>query len=1345
MEASDAAAASAVSVTGVGVAPAVAPGGAPVLTHRHVFGLKGDVPFGIYWSEDECVLYPAGHSLVLHSTDTRTQRFIHGSDVNGPTGRTEISAVCVSSNLRYIAMAERGTDQAYIHIYDARTLKKKKTLQTSGEMKSREVVSMCFSPDSKLLLTQGAAPEYKLINWQWAKGKVMHAQNMTGETADGTPQTVIQCSFCPNDPPLVCVSGRGLLAHYRLESVGGVPTMRRMELQLFGRPAEEEYLSHSWVGVDNGTGRGQASDPSSPTSRRMVVGTGDGQLLLIENGMLRCTLSTAMAQTDVHVTTAASASANSSPSVVAAPRLDPSSFTSPTSIDCIIPSNNSFFIGCDSGVVKQYVYNVDEDTFNLHRSWRVEENLMTTRSRVRGMAISPDEQHIVCYTEDCQAYILRQFNADPVAAANTSSTAGSSTDKDGSNTNADGTSGESTAPSGRFEPLSDSFHTGAVTGLDVCVRKPLAVSCGVDKTIRVWNYQTSKIELRAQFAETPLSVAFHPSGLHMAVGFSDKLRLMNLLLDDIRAYKEIMIKQCSELRFSHGGHLLAAMNGGLIQVYNTYTAELLWTFRGHTMPVRSLYFSLDDTRIVSCGLDGAVYERRISTGSGGSGAHVASTLSSSSTRTHELVQKGCKFSSALCTEDDKIYAVGDDRQLKEIVDKNISKTLDAGVVLTQIVVSQPPQRMMFAGTANGVIRSFQFPLTGVVKDYQAHCRSVTRLRMTPDDAFLLSAGEDGCLALLNVKEISGRLPKNERPDRVPFSEEVLVTKSDLEEKNALMAELRAKVDELTASNEYQLRLHDINHSEKLKEVAEKYALQLEHDAGRIDMMRDEKAELEMEMEDKLNALKLNHAQVLHLNDLEHQKAIMKQVARYQKLQAEAEQEVYEYEQLKQSKISQHRSEYQFLQQKYESILARELAEARAESLAKSSVSREYIETKEQLENDIDKEVEQLKEKFDAKLATERDATLRLKGENGIMRKKFKALQKDIDDQGENIRAMYEKEEQLLVHIRALEDRIAQHKHEIKERDKTIGANERTIYELKKDNQELEKFKFVLDYQIKELKRQIEPRENEIADMKETVRRMDKSLESVHKENGELKNGVQEMKDKLAMKQQAIRRQRQLYRQTCAELSALSNDISELVEFIQEPQLLKDAVQRVYQCHVTEKIHAAEVDPDVAKEYRRQKAYLEKSVDVLKKKLSRDIAARKNDNMRLMQENVALIKEINKLRREIKLMHQVQRQKELNTATRPHQAARDMEKEQWNEAERNKLIELQRTQINNLRMQIEEAQQRIKLARPTSATANMNRGALSDRQMNSSGNSSTMHSIDRTMPIQQLQQNFMQAH
>ena len=58
-----------------------------------------------------------------------------------------------------------------------------------------------------------------------------------------------------------------------------------------------------------------------------------------------------------------------------------------------------------------------------------------------------------------------------------------------------------------------------------------------------------------------------------------------------------------------------------------------------------------------------------------------------------------------------------------------------------------------------------------------------------------------------------------------------------------------------------------------------------------------------------------------------------------------------------------------------------------------------------------------------------------------------------------------------------------------------SPQEKRIYDLKKKNQELEKFKFVLDYKIKELKKQIEPRENEIKVMKEQIQEVRSHLDT----------------------------------------------------------------------------------------------------------------------------------------------------------------------------------------------------------------------------------------------------------
>ena len=58
----------------------------------------------------------------------------------------------------------------------------------------------------------------------------------------------------------------------------------------------------------------------------------------------------------------------------------------------------------------------------------------------------------------------------------------------------------------------------------------------------------SSLDVAKEFQEEAYSVAIHPSGLFLLVGFSEKLRLMNVLIDDIRPFKEIMIRGCREVR-----------------------------------------------------------------------------------------------------------------------------------------------------------------------------------------------------------------------------------------------------------------------------------------------------------------------------------------------------------------------------------------------------------------------------------------------------------------------------------------------------------------------------------------------------------------------------------------------------------------------------------------------------------------------------------------------------------------------------------------------------------------------------------------------------------------------------
>jgi hypothetical protein len=211
------------------------------------------------------------------------------------------------------------------------------------------------------------------------------------------------------------------------------------------------------------------------------------------------------------------------------------------------------------------------------------------------------------------------------------------------------------------------IHMNAmITGMDVCARKPLVVTCGVDRCVRVWNYLTHHEEVNKYFPEDALSVSFHPSGLHVLVGFSDKLRLMNLLMDDIRVVTEFPIKGCRECQFSDGGQTFAAANGHSIQLYRTYTAEPIALLRGHNSKVQSLHWTQHDTRLVSAGKDGAVYQWDVTEG-GSSDSKKEGGGGGGFKREGEYVLKGCSYTHAISNIDGTlVYAVGSDSQIKEI-------------------------------------------------------------------------------------------------------------------------------------------------------------------------------------------------------------------------------------------------------------------------------------------------------------------------------------------------------------------------------------------------------------------------------------------------------------------------------------------------------------------------------------------------------------------------------------------------------------------------------------------------------------------------------------------------------
>ncbi|KAJ3066314.1 Cilia- and flagella-associated protein 57, partial [Rhizoclosmatium hyalinum] len=472
----------------------------------YVYGLKGDVKDNIAFIDETTVIYPAGANTILYNLETKAQKFIAIADkCDG------ITAMAVAPSKRYVAIAERG-EKPIAAIYDLHTLRRRKAL-TPAETESKDFVCMAFSTDGKYILTQSGAPDWTLYYWTWEKTKLMASvktANIPGERfitsntqsapppsnnsqAGGTTagkenllgSVVYQVSFNPNDNSQICVIGNGIFKMFRYAEGSLKPF-------LFQKFEARNFLCHCWT-----------------ADERIVIGTDDSRILICEaNGELKNEI----------------AFFNDTP---------------PRPCQTLISFNKGFVAGGGGGRLAIYERSddthaagaggaakeegsgltpaaatapVNKDSFRRMRDFQLQDET----SKIINLTISPSEDSLLCTTDSAQIFSLLLTTAD--------------------------IKGDES----KLEVFSQPFHHGQITGMDTCIRKPLIATCSSDKSVRVWNYIDSSSELVKYFAEEAYSVALHPSGLYILVGFSDKLRLMNLLIDDIRPFREFTIRGCRE-------------------------------------------------------------------------------------------------------------------------------------------------------------------------------------------------------------------------------------------------------------------------------------------------------------------------------------------------------------------------------------------------------------------------------------------------------------------------------------------------------------------------------------------------------------------------------------------------------------------------------------------------------------------------------------------------------------------------------------------------------------------------------------------------------------------------------
>ncbi|KAG5841540.1 hypothetical protein ANANG_G00200590 [Anguilla anguilla] len=1068
-----------------------------------------------------------------------------------------LQSLALSPDRRYLAVSEQG-EKGMISVYDLqKEHNKKRKVLTGGDIAVQEFVCMAFSHDSKYLISQSGAPDWTLFYWAWQKQKVL-ATLITG----GPTNPVYQVSINPLDNTQICVSGHGVfrLIQYAKGS------LKQFNAQ---KKKVNNYLSHDWM-----------------SEKRVIAGTEMGQLLVFESGELRW---------EMNVMTKTS---TQDPERTAEKNQEAAVASQPPRVTVIKAYSKGFVCSAGPGTVFLFEKMEDKDGYRKCSEIRIppdpysNDPSQAEQQEFVSLCISPSEETLTGSTNRGQLYSIALSSAEI------------------------GKQGDQA----QFDFLTESFHSDTITGLSICYCKSIVATCSLDRSVRIWNFETNSLEVYKEFQEQAFSIALHPTGLFILVGFCDKLRLLNLLINDIRTFMEFNVRGCRECAFSNGGHLFAAVNGTVIHIYSTITFENVRNLKGHNGKVRSIIWSDDDSRLVSCGMDGAVYEWN--------------TLTTK--RESDCVLKTCMYTSIAISPDAKIvFAVGTDCTLKEIQDHHIVKDVPAEDVTYTAVAFSLSGRMLFTGTSSGTVRVMKYPLP-THKDwieYQGHAAPITKMVITFDDQFLLTVAEDGCLVVWKI--IDQERHGLKRDKAIYYSEEILITKTDLEDKNQNMLELKTRVEELKVENQFQLRLKGMDHEKEVKEMTDKFMQEIESLKTKYQVLKAEKEKMESDHKESMErVMERNTKEKLDLESTSLQN-LMLEYERYQELQHKSQKMQEEYE--RQLQITEERKAQALEEhtQQYESRLKENLFKLKESEDKAQQQQKEYEEMIRQIEEDADREILDIRAKYERVLKEEKDTSLQLKDETGIMRKKFSSLQREIGDKNLETEKLRLEHQKLQGVIKSLEKDIVGLKREIHERDETIQDKEKCNYDMRMKNSDLEKFKFVLEYKINELKKQIEPRENSIIEMREQIQKMEDELGQFKRKNTQLELTITELKLKLKVTDEDKRKEMQRVRNMKTLVQRFKTDLHHCVEFIQEPKKLKDSICELYSSYVqSDVVDMVGGDSDIQKEYSRQRDHLEKTVANFKRKMARDSEIHHEERLRIIRENTSLINENQELIREL---------------------------------------------------------------------------------------------------------------
>mmetsp|Transcript_74009 Transcript_74009/g.130742 ORF Transcript_74009/g.130742 Transcript_74009/m.130742 type:complete len:1319 (-) Transcript_74009:59-4015(-) len=773
-------------------------------------------------------------------------------------------------------------------------------------------------------------------------------------------------------------------------------------------------------------------------------------------------------------------------------------------------------------------------------------------------------------------------------------------------------------------------HNGPITGLDMAVQRPvLATVCTKDSSVRVWNYAMRLCEIKSEFGDdAPLSVALHPFGYYMAVSFADKLRFYHILVKDLKLHKEFSVRGLKQIKFANGGHLLAAAQGKLVQIFSTRSLAKVTTLQSHTKEICDMSFDAEDQTLWTTGKDGKIVQWDTSTWQ--------SVTSRFEQNLDPLALHGIapgQATSSVLRNGKNLLQSWKEGDLEQEIEIH-------GQAKLGVVSHFPGSASLFAGTDKGGFRVYA-SLQGekdkdkALKYFELGLHAAgacSHFCISADGRTVVTAGEDGAVFVLGATGLSSTdeaQPVAAGGEEKTETEEALASRAEIQRLESTFQALTAEHKVLSERIVAEASKLEEECSARVAEARQKDQAEIQELLRRIDALEKASDAKERESQRIMMTMESSHAEAADQLGNLYERKISHESDRLLALQmskVRAEEEMHVEEDINKERLAQ---SVEAAEQALEYMIAQKELELKKQQDHLAFVQQRFEVLLDKSADSHDAEVTLLRQRGRESLEEQKKVEVRLRREQETLRRGLEMQEKDrehVEDKQQEVammvKSLKEQAEELKRTLHSLQGERA-------DRELTLADKEQRIASYKMKEKTLKKFKLVLDQRLAEVTESLQPKDHLIKQLNQDLAELEGEFERQLADQRALEGQLEGKKQAAA----ALTTEGNDLRERIAEKDGMifrfTNDVHNLVTKQKDLKMWPKEIRRLYHTHVCNDQHSQERLP--LEEMQRQMRVVERRVTTLAAKGMQSRATCKLDIQRKANENATLVHELNELR------------------------------------------------------------------------------------------------------------------